>query len=636
VANFTTYPSFMKHSLLILISGLLLSTGLQAQTTRLQLYEVFSGENCPPCAPTNVYLHNLAVPNTEKIIMIKYQVNIPSAGPIYFQNSTDPTARRTYYGVTSAPNARHDGTIIGTGHGQNLTQAIIDQRVSTPSPFSINLSHSFNSNRDSVFMTMTVTATQAVASGTWVGHLALIEKHMSYPTPPGTNGETDFYNVVRKMYPSASGSALPGTWTAGQTETVSIAAAVPTYIRDLAEVAVVGFVQNNTTKEVAQTEISEPLPVPLYSQAIFNDNSFYRCSSAFNPVLTVENLGTTPLTTMAIRQIIGTNSQLIQWTGNLAPGASTNISLNPTTLASGTSNYTFRIDSMNGVIHPSAVRATVTGSLYFSANAVTQATNTFTGAFPPANFAVRNQSSGTNGWTQAVQGANGSQRSARINFWDIAPGEINDLYIPRLNLSAVGAGNALKFYLAHAQYNASSTDRLDIEVSTDCGLNWSPLYTNSGPSLATVAPVGNAGFVPTSAADWRQESVSLDPVAGQSNVLIRFRGISDYGNNLYIDEINVPVSAVAVEEIERDDLAVTLFPNPVRDLAIIRGFNPMSGNILVTLRNTLGQVVSVDELGTAQGAFEFSLPTSLLNEGVYTAEVRSGQLLSVRRLVRRN
>jgi hypothetical protein len=118
--------------------------------------------------------------------------------------------------------------------------------------------------------------------------------------------------------------------------------------------------------------------------------------------------------------------------------------------------------------------------------------------------------------------------------------------------------------------------------------------------------------------------------------LIRFRGISDYGNNLYIDEINVPVSAVAVEEIERDDLAVTLFPNPVRDLAIIRGFNPMSGNILVTLRNTLGQVVSVDELGTAQGAFEFSLPTSLLNEGVYTAEVRSGQLLSVRRLVRRN
>jgi hypothetical protein len=626
----------MKHPLLVLFSGLLLTTTLHAQSARLQLYEVFSGENCPPCAPTNVYLHNLAVPNTEKIIMLKYQVPIPSAGPIYFQNTADPSARRTYYSINSAPNARHDGTTIGTGHGQNLTQALIDQRVSTPSPFSISLSHSFNNNRDSVFITMAVTASQAVASGTWVGHIALIEKHMNYATPPGTNGETNFYNVVRKMYPSASGSALPGIWTSGQTETITIAAAVPTYIRDLAEVAIVGFVQNNLTKEVAQTEISEPLPVPLYSQAIFNDNAFYRCNSSFNPVLTVENLGTTTLTTMAIRQIIGTNSQLVQWTGNLAAGATTNITLNPITLASGTSTYTFRIDSMNGVIHPSAVRSTVTGSIYFSANAVTQATNTFTGAFPPANFAVRNQSSGTNGWTQAVQGANGSQRSARINFWDIAAGEINDLYLPRLNLSAVGAGNALKFYLAHAQYNTSSVDRLDIEVSTDCGLNWSPLYTNSGPTLATVAPVGNAGYVPTSAADWRQESVSLDPVAGQANVLIRFRGISDYGNNLYIDEINVPVSAVAVEESEQDDLSVSIFPNPVRDVATLRGFNPGSGNISITLRNALGQVISVDDLGAVQGAFEFSVPTGTLSEGVYTAEVRSGNQLSVRRLLRRN
>jgi len=626
----------MKNTLLAFISALLLTTGVHAQSARLQLYEVFSGENCPPCAPTNVYLHNLAVPNTEKIIMIKYQVPIPSAGPIYFQNTADPSARRTYYSINSAPNARHDGTTIGTGHGQNLTQALIDQRVSTPSPFTVNLSHTFNNNRDSVFISMLVTASQVVTSGTWVGHIALIEKHMNYATPPGTNGETNFYNVVRKMYPSASGSALPGTWTSGQTETITIAAAVPTYIRDLAEVAVVGFVQNNTTKEVAQTEISEPLPVPLYSQAIFNDNAFYRCNSSFNPVLTVENLGTTTLTSMAIRQIIGTNSQLIQWTGSLAAGATTNITLNPITLASGTSTYTFRIDSMNGVIHPSAVRSTVTGSLYFSANAVTQATNTFTGAFPPANFAVRNQSSGTNGWTQAVQGANGSQRSARLNFWDIAPGEINDLYLPRLNLSAVGAGNALKFYLAHAQYNASSADRLDIEVSTDCGLNWSPLYTNSGPSLATVAPVGNAGYVPTSAADWRQESVSLDAVAGQANVLIRFRGISDYGNNLYIDEINVPISAVAVEENQRDDLSVSIYPNPVRDWATIRGFNPTSGNISITLRNTLGQLISVEELGVAQGAFEFNVPTSMLSEGIYTAEVRSGQNLSVRRLVRRN
>jgi hypothetical protein len=39
--------------------------------------------------------------------------------------------------------------------------------------------------------------------------------------------------------------------------------------------------------------------------------------------------------------------------------------------------------------------------------------------------------------------------------------------------------------------------------------------------------------VPTEA-QWRSETVDLNPYAGQSQVLVRFKATSGYGNNLYL------------------------------------------------------------------------------------------------------
>jgi len=180
------------------------------------LYEVFSGENCAPCASANPTTHALVQANASAIIALKYQVPIPSAGPICNENTADPLARRTYYGVNSAPNARHDGAIIGNGHSLNINQSLITARQAVTSPFAMTVEHEFNANWDSVFITVDITAAQAVTSGTWVVQIALIEKNMVYSSPPGTNGETEFHNVTRKLYPTAAGTSLPSTWTNGQ------------------------------------------------------------------------------------------------------------------------------------------------------------------------------------------------------------------------------------------------------------------------------------------------------------------------------------------------------------------------------------------------------------------------------------
>ncbi len=611
----------MKKTLLSLLS-LTLAAASFAQAPRVQLYEVFSGENCGPCASANPATHALLTANPTSIIGLKYQVPIPSAGPIHLQNPTDPNARRTYYGVNSAPNARHDGTTIGNGHSINLTQALITQRQSVTSPFTIQLEHDFNAAWDSVYITMTITAAQAVSSGTWFARIALIEKHMSYPTPPGSNGETDFYSVARKLLPTPAGTALPSTWTNGQVQTVSIAAPVPSFIRDLAEVAVVAFVQNDVTKEVAQAAKTEPKPIPLNSKIEYQAGAFYVCDANLTPSVNIINQGTTPITSLEIRQTVGTQVQTINWTGNLAPTASTNVNLNATTLGAGRSNYEFKILTMNGQPHLSAVRSTVTGSLFLGGAPVNNVTNSFAGSFPPAGFAINNGTS-ANGWALGTLGANGTTRSARINFYDIGAGETDDMYLPRMDFSQAAANTELTFYVAHAQYTASTADKLMVQASTDCGATWTTLFDKSGAPLSTRAPMSSA-YTSPAAAEWRMETVQVGSLAGQSSVVLRFRGVSDYGNNLFIDEINLPAT---VSVLETSALPLKVYPNPVNNqLMVVLPEGQQKGQF--QLRNQLGQVVlNLDLQGEAEQTHAIEVGT--LATGIYMAElISAGKLYS--------
>src|SRR5690606_1529662 len=83
------------------------------QTTRIALFEEFTGENCGPCAATNPALDALVQANSTKIIMLKHQVPIPSAGPIYNEWPTDANTRRAYYGLNSAPSGKLNGADFG-------------------------------------------------------------------------------------------------------------------------------------------------------------------------------------------------------------------------------------------------------------------------------------------------------------------------------------------------------------------------------------------------------------------------------------------------------------------------------------------------------------------------------------------
>lgn len=95
----------------------------------------------------------------------------------------------------------------------------------------------------------------------------------------------------------------------------------------------------------------------------------------------------------------------------------------------------------------------------------------------------------------------------------------------------------LAFDLAHAAYSNNSRDRLRVEVFPACDLTATPVvvFDKTNPELPTTTNTSTQ-FIPDKEGEWRTEVVNLEQFAGQT-VIIRFAGVNDYGNNIFLDNI---------------------------------------------------------------------------------------------------
>ncbi|MFC7358299.1 S8 family serine peptidase [Jejudonia soesokkakensis] len=162
-----------------------------------------------------------------------------------------------------------------------------------------------------------------------------------------------------------------------------------------------------------------------------------------------------------------------------------------------------------------------------------------TDGFLPPGWLLDNPDAGRT-WVQSdnVLGSDGNPTTAV--FVDGANyttrGQLDTFTMEYVDLNGA-TGTSLSFDLAKAQWSASYNDRLEIEISTDCGTSFTTIYSKDGLNLATV-PYTSSTWTPTSAANWRNETVSLAAYEDEI-VLIRFININDYSNSTFIDNIKV-------------------------------------------------------------------------------------------------
>jgi PKD repeat protein len=218
---------------------------------------------------------------------------------------------------------------------------------------------------------------------------------------------------------------------------------------------------------------------------------------------------------------------------------STSTAVNPTVTYStaGTNNASLSVTAIsNGATYSKSktnyitVNANTTVSLPISEGFVST-------TFPPTGWTIYNtNSSSTWARTTAAGKAPTTGNSVRFANFTINDATYDELRLPKADIASYSSAT-LTFDVAYAPYDATNFDGLEVLVSTDCGGTFTSVYSKSGTTLATASATTSA-FTPTTA-QWRAETVDLTPYVGNSSVWIAFRNLAGYGNNLYVDNINV-------------------------------------------------------------------------------------------------
>lgn len=305
--------------------SLLITIGLTtySQSQRLVMLEHFTQASCGPCAGVNPTIHNILVNNPQTLTCINFHTSWPGYDPMYLHNTVDPTSRVTYYGVNSVPHSVIDGNVY-SGHPNGWTgnMPIVNNRAAVPSPFTLSVNQRLSTGNDTLFVTMLVEATMPV-TGPISAYMGVIEKLIHFNSPPGSNGEKDFHNVLKKMLPTKSGIALPTPMQTGD-YVILESYWVLANVYQLDQLSVVSYIQNPTTKEVHQAANLQLAPITaIYDNDVESTtltNMLQRyCTNALGPRISIRNNGNNDLTNLAIKyQVNDEEIHTFQWTGNMA------------------------------------------------------------------------------------------------------------------------------------------------------------------------------------------------------------------------------------------------------------------------------------------------------------------------------
>jgi photosystem II stability/assembly factor-like uncharacterized protein len=194
----------------------------------------------------------------------------------------------------------------------------------------------------------------------------------------------------------------------------------------------------------------------------------------------------------------------------------------------------------------------------------------FENSFPPVGWSTVNYDNSHN-WSLAtgVGGFGNSNQCAIFNNFDLdSEGTADDLQV-LIELDSLVDTATLTFDVAYAEYGGQYTDTLDVWVSEDCGLTYDLVFNKGGGTLGT-APNQNTYFTPT-ASQWRTETVDLSAYAGNDKLIVAFRNHGHWGNNIYVDNVNIVSSSTPVAvEITPANPDVFIFPNPAASGSCVR------------------------------------------------------------------
>ncbi|MBI1287676.1 MAG: PKD domain-containing protein [Flavobacteriales bacterium] len=237
-----------------------------------------------------------------------------------------------------------------------------------------------------------------------------------------------------------------------------------------------------------------------------------------------------------------------------------------------------------------------------------------------------------NTWEKS-DAAHTDNKSIYLNNFSGNPlGSVDEFMLPSVNMTLINNPD-LYFQLSYKQRSNSASDNLRVYVSRDCGETWQLRYNKSGSALATVSGTTGGSFTPSSEADWEQINVNLGSFTNEEHLLVKFRGTSDAGNNIYIDDIQIS-GPLGVSD-RQQGFQFTIGPNPMLDETTVTLEVANTGAYSISLMDVTGKLVTrLHDGSLAFGTHRFAVQRGMVPaSGVYLLEVQGTAGKAVKKLI---
>lgn len=252
----------MKFSFAFLLSALwcvLLSAQPQ---NRVVLIEQFTNSGCSSCASSTPSVYQFARNNPTQIALIAYHTSFPYLDSMHLENPADAAARTAFYGINGVPHSILDGNQYRAGSAafSGQMQGRLNQRVLMSPTYALSLSD-LSLRSDSLFVNVVATSLDSLQVAADLKLFVVVVEDLvqksSYAASPGANSLTSYSFVMRKILPQSGGYSLMNKGL-GESDSLTLSWKLQK-IKSVSQLRVVVFVQNMTTKEIYQANISSGL-----------------------------------------------------------------------------------------------------------------------------------------------------------------------------------------------------------------------------------------------------------------------------------------------------------------------------------------------------------------------------------------
>jgi hypothetical protein len=339
------------------------------------------------------------------------------------------------------------------------------------------------------------------------------------------------------------------------------------------------------------------------------------CQEFYTPVVVIKNNGTVPVGTFDIDYTVDGSTQTYTYIGDSIYSAEEiEVELTGSSITSGTYELVVDLANVEGDVNGANDRKELVFAVDTQTDFIPLREQFEVEDFSFTNWLTINDDNDI-GWELSdAPNIIDVNTAAYMNFYNYENRQESDWLIsPALDFSdAVEA--SVTFKTSYGK-NEGFHDQLQVLISTNCGHSFDDLLLVLNSDDLSVEDSEDF-WKPTGLADWLDHTIDLGAYAGSSDIRLAFLATNDFGNNLYLDDIEFFTTA-------KDDIlsiaegTLRLYPNPLQDGQMKITFNTSKrqsidvliydgmGKLMVENQypNTLNQTYSYDLTGYRPGLY---------------------------------